>query len=397
MRSTTQVQGVCGDRFARVREVFADRFARGEEVGAAFAVFHDDEPVVDLWGGPADLRTGAPWERGTLCPVFSISKSLTATAALLLWDRGVADIEAPVAEWWTGYGSHGKDRTTGKHLMSHQAALPCFDTKLGTADAENLDLLADLLAGQTPLWEPGTAHGYHALTYGWLVGEIVRRHTGKNVGEFLTEQVLRPHGLEVWLGATKEVAVSAAKVGGFPDDGLDEPAREPVIPEHMRPVAERFADPASLVNRAFASPAAMNEPSGFNNPAVLTTGWPAIGGLASACGLAGFFRQLIAGRMVSQATLRRAVTQQAAGTDRVFGVDVALGLGFMLHRPPLFYVPDGGAQSAFGHIGAGGAFALADPRHGLAMAYLLNGTRSGLADFSRGYPLIEAVYEAIGA
>ncbi len=390
MRAMHGIEGMCAPKFSRVEELFRENFARGDELGATFVVYRGDELVVDLWGGVADDRAGRPWAHDTPCPIFSSTKAVTATTALLLWDRGLFDVDAPVNEWWPEFGRHGKEHTTAAHLLSHQAGLPYFESQLDTADAADPERLAALLADQAPVWAPGTAHGYHSLTYGWLVGEIVRRLTGRTVGGFLREAITGPRELDLWIGAPSEVISRTAIVGALP------PAEEPdPLDPHLAAVAARFADPHSLVSRSFASPAALNEPGAFNNPAVLGTGWPAISGLATGLGLAGFYRDLLAGRILSPDTLRRAIAVRAAGTDRVFGINLAFGLGYLRSCPPVFYVPAVAEESVFGHFGAGGAFGFGDHRHGLAIVYLMNGMRSQLADFSRAYQLIEAVYAGL--
>jgi hypothetical protein len=160
-------------------------------------------------------------------------------------------------------------------------------------------------------------------------------------------------------------------------------------------MAAKFMDPQSLANRSFASPAALNEPGGFNNPSVLGVGWPAIAGLATGTGLAGFYRDLIAGRILAPDILRRSTSRWAGGADQVFGVNLSFGLGYLLPCRPLFYVPPQATESVFGHFGAGGGFGLGDSRHGLAIAYVMNGMRTRLADFGWAYRMVEAVYDAL--
>ena len=381
------MNGHCAPSFARVEEIFTQNFARGDELGASVVVYRGDELVVNLWDGLADDRLGIAWTETTPCPIFSCTKAVTATAALLLADRGVVDLDAPVSQWWPEYGCRGKERTTGAHLLSHQAGLPVLETPLETEDAADLDRIAELLAAQSPLWEPGTAHGYHSLTFGWLVGEIVRRHTGETVGSFLRKEIAS--GLDLWISAPDDVIERTAKVTALPG--------EPNTPPELAAVAANFADPTSLVSRSFSSPAALMRPGAFNNPEVLRVGWPAISGLATGLGLAGFYRDLIAGRILSPQMLARATTARVSGVDQVFGINLTLGLGFLRPCPSVFFVPAVAEASVFGHFGAGGGFGLADPATGLAIAYLKNGMRSQLADFSDPYRLVEAVYDSLSA
>ncbi|MDT7580246.1 MAG: hypothetical protein QOK35_1510, partial [Pseudonocardiales bacterium] len=169
------VEGTCDPAFAGVRDAFAANLADGADLGASVAVYVDGRAVVDLWGGVADERAGRAWERDTRCVTFSCTKAVTATAALLLAERGAVSLDAPVTDWWPAYGAHGKDGTTGEHLLTHQEGLPAFDRTVSADEAADPAGMADQLAGQRPEWEPGTAHGYHAITFGWLAGELVRR------------------------------------------------------------------------------------------------------------------------------------------------------------------------------------------------------------------------------
>lgn len=400
MHDSATTQGFCAEPFAAVREVFADNLEAGRELGATFVVYVGDELVVDLWGGVADQHRGRRWEHDTPCPVFSGSKAITATAALMLWQRGLYDVFEPVTTWWPEYGYAGKEATTAAHLLSHRAGLPLFERRLSTADGTNAELLAGVLAGQAPLWEPGTCHGYHALTYGWLVGEIVRRLAGCTVGEFVAKEIAGPLGLDLWLGASDDVIDRAAMIAALPPPKREAPQRVPMeetTAEQIAALGRAFVDPQSLIARALASPAAYQEPGArFNNPHVLRAGWPATGLLATGRGLAGFYRELATERLLAPEILDAATALHAYGPDQVVMVDRAYGLGFMLPAAPMFVVPPQARGTAFGHAGAGGGFGLADRTRGLSMAYLPNGMRDHVGDFTRGYPLVEAVYEALG-
>ena len=199
------IQGTCLERFRPVRTAFERNFDELGDVGAAVSVRLHGEKVVDLWGGVADPAAGRAWERDTAALVFSTTKGLTAVCALLLWQRGELDLDAPAAEVWPEFAASGKGAVTTRHLLSHQAGLPAFDMPISVDECQDADLVAARLAAQAPRWEPGTAHGYHALTYGWLVGEVVRRVSGRSVGRFLADEVTGPLGLETWLGLPPEL------------------------------------------------------------------------------------------------------------------------------------------------------------------------------------------------
>ncbi|HEX2064519.1 MAG TPA: serine hydrolase domain-containing protein, partial [Acidimicrobiales bacterium] len=206
------VDGTCAEGYEAVRDAFAANFVDPGELGAAVAVVVDGRPVVDLWGGLADAHTERAWQERTPVLVYSATKGPTALCALLLWDRGLLDLDGPVADVWPEFAAAGKEAVTVRHLLTHQAGLPVFDQPITFHECHDQDLVAARLAGQRPRWEPGTAHGYHPLTYGWLVGEVVRRVTGRTVGAVLAEEVCGPLGLDFWIGLPPEREVDVARL-----------------------------------------------------------------------------------------------------------------------------------------------------------------------------------------
>ncbi|TDD64121.1 serine hydrolase domain-containing protein [Actinomadura rubrisoli] len=398
---STSVQGHCDPAFAAVREVFERNFAEGRELGAAVAVFAGDRKVVDLWGGVADRRTGREWLPDTPCFGFSCTKAVTATAALLLAERGAYEVDGPVTDWWPESGAGGKEGATAAHLLSHQAGLPAFADPVSAEEAADPAALAARLAAQKPEWTPGEAHGYHALTYGWLAGEIVRRHAGRPVGAFVQDEFGR--GADLWIGAPDEVIERAAKLSAgrrvqgsdLSGRGVQDEADSPKVVEDgdvLARLAGAFTDPQSPMNRAVNNPHPGK--GGFNNPVVLRAGWPSAGMIATAPAFAGFYRDLVAGRILRPETLRDAIRPRVGGPDRTMVVDSAFGLGFM--RPAqIFFTPAAGLDTAFGHTGAGGSIGLGDTEAGLALAYLPNLMGDQLSGDLRAYRLIEAAYASL--
>ncbi|MEU7746336.1 serine hydrolase domain-containing protein [Nonomuraea sp. NPDC049158] len=392
----------CDPRFSRVREAFDRHFADGLELGAAFAVYLDGELVVDLWDGVADRRTERPWEEDTPAFAYSCTKAITATVLLQLAERGQVDVAAPVAEVWPEFGVRAKQRVTVEHLLSHQAGLPALDERVPVAEFEDQPAIAARLAGQRPIWRPGSAHGYHALTYGFLVGEVVRRVTGKSVGELVAAEISGPLGLDLWVGAPDDVITRAARLTAEPPPGSESgqrvptaetPPRTPIGPpkDPIAAIAMAAADPNSLMNRTMGNPRMQDLPGGANNPVMLRAGWPAVGLVATARSLAAFYRSLLGGDLLRPETLADAIRPRASGPDQVLLLESAFGLGFM--RPAMsFFVP---SVTAFGHTGVGGSIGLADPKYGVAAGYVMNKMADVFAGNQRAIRLMEAVYRSL--
>jgi CubicO group peptidase (beta-lactamase class C family) len=374
------IDGSCDPAFTAVRDVFAQSLSDGDDLGAAVAVYLDGRPVVDLWG-VADKRSGRAWARDTACITFSCTKAVTATAALRLAERGAVRLAGPVTDWWPDFGAHGKDATTGEHLLSHQAGLPAFDRPVTVAEAADPVALADRLAGQAPEWAPGSAHGYHALTFGWLVGELVRRHAGRPVGDYVRAEL----GPQLWLGVPPELLGGLARISaGGPLRVADRPAPHELVVRFVRAAT----DPTSLMTRSAANPA-----GSMNDPVLLGAGWPAAGLVTTARSFAEFYARLVAGQILAPETLGDALRERVRGPDRTMVTETAFGLGFMLPCANM-YLPPAARATAFGHPGASGALGLGDPQARLGFAYIPNLSRPMLSD-RRAHRLVEAVYSAL--
>jgi CubicO group peptidase (beta-lactamase class C family) len=382
------VNGAVAEGFEPVREAFAQNFAARAERGAAVAVYRDGHKVVDLWAGIRDVdgaEGSARWEQGTAQIVRSATKGVAAAALLLLHQRGELDLDAPVGTYWPEYKTAGKEQTLVWHLLAHRAGVPVLDRPLTPEQAVDPVLGAAAVAAQAPAWEPGTDHGYHAQTYSWLTGELVRRVTGRTIGEWIADEIAGPAGADLWVGLPGREAGRVGRVGQVEVPELAAGLR--VRPK--RSVAEAYADPRSLTRRAFAAITPLPDE---NDPALRAAVLPASNGIATADGLARFYASLIGDvdggtRLFTPGTLALARAERSAGPDRVLVVSTRFGLGYMLHGGACPLLGPG----SFGHPGRGGALGFADPEAGLAFAYVTNGFRTSVTADPRAQALVRAV------
>ncbi|MBB6415525.1 serine hydrolase domain-containing protein [Streptomyces sp. AK010] len=379
------VNGAVAEGFEPVREAFVRNFETLGDRGAAVAVYRDGQKVVDLWGGTRDVDGTAPWERGTAQVVRSATKGVAAAVLLLLRQRGQLDLDAPVGHYWPEFKARGKERVLVRHVLNHRAGLPVLDRPLTPREA--LDPLRGpaAVAAQAPAWEPGTDHGYHALTYGWLLDELVRRVTGHSTGEWLASQVTGPLGLDLWLGLPESEAGRVGRVGRV--EGAEPTGALRARPK--RSVTEAYEDPASLTRRAFAAVSPFPDQ---NDPAYRAAALPATNAMATADGLARFYATLIgdtagATRLFTPETVELARAEESAGPDRILVVGTRFGLGYMLHGSASPFLTPG----SFGHPGRGGALGFADPETGIAFGYVTNGFRKTVTADPRAQGLVRAV------
>ncbi|MFD8805710.1 serine hydrolase domain-containing protein [Streptomyces sp. NPDC059597] len=385
------VNGTVAEGFEAVGEAFAANFARLGERGAAVTVYRDGHRVVHLWAGTRDVDGTEPWQEGTAQVIRSATKGVVAAGLLLLHQRGELDLDAPVGEYWPEYKANGKERTLVRHLLAHRAGVPVLDTPLTPEQAADPGVGAAAVAAQAPVWEPGTAHGYHAQTYSWLTGELVRRVTGRPVGEWIADEIATPVGADLWLGLPGQEQSRAGRVGPVEPPRIEGALRT----RPKRAVADAYADPDSLTRRAFAAITPLPDE---NAPAYRAAALPASNGVATADGLARVYASLIGEvdggvRLFTPRTMRLSRTEQSAGPDQVLVVNTRFGLGPMLHGPasPLL-TPD-----SFGHPGRGGALGFADPESGVAFGYVTNGFQPGVTADPRAQALVRALREMLRA
>ncbi|WP_236244150.1 serine hydrolase domain-containing protein [Streptomyces sp. CC210A] len=388
----TTINGEVAPGFEPVREAFAANFTQHGDIGAAVCVYWHGRPVADLWGGVADPETGRPWAQDTLQLVYSATKGATATAAHMLVERGFLDLDAPVAKYWPEFAADGKADIPVRWLLSHQAGLVALDEPLPLVEALAWDPMAAALAAQRPLWTPGTAHGYHGRTWGWLVGEVIRRVSGRSPGRFFAEEVAGPLGLDFFIGlpASERDRVSRMAYQRPAVDLTTVPPED--VPEELREQVAAWRDPNSFSNRAFAvtNPAAID----FDSPEVQAAELPSSNGIGTAHALARMYAAMsgeVDGvRLLAPEILASATDEQASGKDQVLVFPSRFSAGYML---PTDGNPMTG-RNAFGHTGRGGSLAFADPERGIAFGYVTNHIISG-SDDVRAAALAAAVRRSV--
>ena len=385
------VGGVVESGFEPVREAFEANFRERGETGAACCVYVDGRKVVDIWGGVADHKTGREWAENTTALVYSTTKGVTAICAHHLAERGGLDLDARVATYWPEFAAAGKDAVTVRQLLSHRAGLPTLEPKMKPADALAWEPAVEQLAGQAPLWEPGTQHGYHAVTYGWLVGEVIRRATGRSVGEYLADEISRPLGLELWIGLPESERPNVSRLR---QPGAIHMSREEIdaLPKELLERLMAMADPGSLLMRALNP---TDPPFSFNDADLQAAELPAANGIGTARSLAHLYAATIGEvdgmRLLHDDTLAAATAEQSAGPDAVLGLDTRFGSGFFL---PSAFSPLMGPRS-FGHAGAGGSLACADPDTRVAFAYVMNQMQQSISGDPRPAALVAAATGAL--
>jgi CubicO group peptidase (beta-lactamase class C family) len=388
---TVEVGGHVEPGFEPVRDAFASNLVEHGELGATFAFYVEGTQVVDLWGGTR-TDTGAPYDADTLQIVFSSTKGATAACAHLLAQRNLLDLDAPVVTYWPEFGQAGKERIPVRWLLSHQAGLPTVDAKLTRAEALAWEPVIHALEVQAPYWEPGVAHGYHAITYGHLVGEVVRRVDGRSLGAFFRDEFAEPLGLEFWIGLPEVLEPRVAPMVPLDTGGLG--------------LADLLGTDSLLV-RALNLNGAFEGDLGetANQRDFHAAELPAANGITNARSLARFYAGLIGGvdggpseGLLSAEQIVRARELQTSGLDQVlsmpgFDVESTIALGFWSASP---FAPFGG-RHAFGHSGAGGSVGFADPEHRVAGGYVMNKMSVAISADPRSSALIRASYEAAGA
>jgi len=381
---TTPFDGTADDRFTGVVDAFRANFATGLELGASLSVSIEGRNVIDVWGGWQDAERTIPWGRDTVACFFSSTKGVVALLALQLVDRGLLDLDAPVARYWPEFAQAGKETLPVKYLLTHEAGLSAIAKKMPFGSLSDWEAMTTALAEQAPWWVPGSGHGYHGVTYGHLIGEVIRRITGQTVGEVLREQLAGPLGVDLILG--------------LPEAELHRTALMSMAP----PTHGSFFDhwkPGDLGPKSFGNPPDGNDPNHSNTMRWLGAEIPAANGVGNARALDRMYAALACGgtldgvRIIGPEWAAEAGRKQVEGMDLVMALPTAFSYGFEHTLPEWKFGPN---PRTYGHNGSGGSLGLHDPDTGMSFGYVMNNmvwwpTR----DDPRWAPIFDALYAAL--
>ncbi len=376
----TEIHGICDEKFSAVRDTFASNFANKGEVGASFALTLEGEFVVDIWAGHADRAQTKPWHENTIVNVYSSTKTMTALCALVLADRGEIDFHAPVTRYWPEFGQNGKEKIEVRHFMSHSAGLSGMDEPMIGDDMYDWDKMVGALARQAPWWEPGTASGYHAFTQGHLIGEVVRRVTGKSLGTFFQSDIAQPLGADFHIGIGEEHFDRIAEL----------------IPPEADLAEQTGGDPESIGARTFRNPAASARAS--SSPGWRKAEIPAANGHGNARSIVRAQTPMANGgtafgvELLSAEGAARIFDEQTNGKDLVLGVPLRFGMGYGLTTE---LMPMGPNEHIAYWGGWGGSTVVVDQDAHLCASYVMNKMFAGLLGDSRGYSLLQAAYSSM--
>lgn len=357
-----QVQGYFDLRFEAVKEAFASLFDDPQERGAALCVQVGGETVLDIWAGVMDKDGQQAWHSDTIANLFSCTKPFAAVVALQLVGEGKLELDAPVARYWPEFAAAGKERITLRHLLSHQAGLPALHQLLPAEALYDWQTMTSALAAETPWWTLGEGHGYAPITYGWLIGELIRRVEGRGPGESIAARIAKPLGLDFHVGLAdsefERVAHIARGKGNLGDAAA------------QRLLKVMMSDAAAMSTRSFTNPPSIM--TSTNKPEWRRMQQPAANGHGNARSLAGFYAGLLDGRLLESELLAEMTREHAVGEDKTLLTQTRFGLGCMLDQAQVANATYGLGGNAFGHPGAGGSSGFADPERDVAFGFVIN-------------------------
>jgi len=374
-----EIHGECDPQFSKVKETFEKLYQEDREIGSCFAVYKDGNPLVELWGGFQDKDKTKPWQKDNLVTVYSTTKGVAAFCIALAMEKGLLKYEEKVSTYWPEFASNGKEDITVGMLMSHQAGI-CSPETRNVDDYYNQNLMAEKLAGMTPIWEPGTASGYHSMTFGWLTSELILRVTGKSLGTFFREEVGDQHEIDFFIGLPESEDHRVAELVPF----------EIVRNENSEQQKIELTE-AQKSQRNSAGTLDIQNTKAWRQAEI-----PSANGQGNARGLAKFYSLIVPEdnsiKLLKDDTVNQMTTMQIEGRDLVLAVQVRWGVGFILNKHKVIYGP---IESAFGHSGYGGSCAFGDPENKIGVSYVMNRMLDNFNADGRSIELINATYDCL--
>ena len=374
-----EIHGECDPQFSKVKETFEKLYQEDREIGSCFAVYKDGNPLVDLWGGFQDKDKTKPWQKDNLVTVYSTTKGVAAFCIALAMEKGLLKYEEKVSTYWPEFSNNGKEDITIGMLMSHQAGI-CSPETRNVEDYYNQSLMAEKLAGMTPIWEPGTASGYHSMTFGWLTSELILRVTGKSLGTFFREEVGDQHEIDFFIGLPESEDHRVAELVPF----------DIVRNENSEQQQVELTD-AQKSQRNSAGTLDIQNTKEWRQAEI-----PSANGQGNAGGLAKLYSLIVPGdnslKLLKDDTVNQMTTMQIEGRDLVLAVQVRWGVGFILNKHKIIYGP---IEGAFGHSGYGGSCAFGDPENKIGVSYVMNRMLDNFNADGRSIELINATYDCL--
>jgi len=374
-----EIHGECDPQFSKVRETFEKLYQEDREIGSCFAVYKDGNPLVDLWGGFQDKDKTKPWQKDNLVTVYSTTKGVAAFCIALAMEKGLLKYEEKVSTYWPEFANNGKENITVGMLMSHQAGI-CSPETRNVDDYYNQNLMSKKLAGMTPIWEPGTASGYHSMTFGWLTSELILRVTGKSLGTFFREEVGDLHEIDFFIGLPESEDYRVAELVPF----------EIVRNENSEQQKIELTD-AQKSQRNSAGTLDIQNTKAWRQAEI-----PSANGQGNAAGLAKLYSLIVPEdnslKLLKDDTVNQMTTMQIEGRDLVLAVQVRWGVGFILNKHKIIYGP---IEGAFGHSGYGGSCAFGDPENKIGVSYVMNRMLDNFNADGRSIELINATYDCL--
>jgi len=372
-----EIQGNCDRKFTEVKELFESIHSSGREVGSSFAVYKDGKALVDIWGGYTDKEQTNPWNKDSLATVWSTTKGVAAITCALAVEKGLLDYEEKVSHYWPEFGCNGKEDITVGMLLSHQAGI-CGSATNNVKDYYSQSTMAEELAAMKPIWEPGTASGYHSMTYGWLTSELIIRVTGKTLGNFYADEIGNLNEIDFFIGLPESEEKRVVEMVPFPKE--ENQSTEPTEINDAKRATARGPNLIKLQN---------------------TRDWraaeiPSANGQGCASGLAKLYSLVVSTdpsiKILDEKTIRRMTEERITNRDLVLDVVTRWGAGFIMNMHGVIYGP---VKNSFGHSGWGGSCAFGDPENNLGISYVMNQMKNNFAADGRSLELINATYECL--